>query len=165
MIGDLSDLQRQTQMRSILLFLHFSGVVVWVGGMFFAHFCLRPIATLQLPPAQRLPLLSAVLGRFFKAVALSIVAIVVSGLASMATLGFANSPIHWHVMSGIGLFMVAIFGVIYLLLYPRLKASVAMHEWPVAGVTMNSIRILVATNLFLGVATIAVATLGNAIGQ
>ena len=42
-------------MRSILLLLHLSGVIVWVGGMFFAHFCLRPVAALQLPPPQRLP--------------------------------------------------------------------------------------------------------------
>jgi len=146
-------------MRSILLLLHLSGVIVWVGGMFFAHFCLRPVAALQLPPPQRLPLLTAVLGRFFKVVAVSIVAILVSGFANMVTIGFARAPLHWHVMSGIGLFMVAIFAVIYLILYPRLEARVAMQEWPAAGVTMNSIRILVATNLFLGVLTLAVATL------
>ncbi|WP_265945652.1 hypothetical protein [Dechloromonas sp. A34] len=74
-------------MRSILLLLHLSGVIVWIGGMFFAQFCLRPVAASQLPPPQRLPLLAAVLGRFFTAVALSIVAILGSGFASMAATG------------------------------------------------------------------------------
>ncbi|HSG22543.1 MAG TPA: CopD family protein [Azonexus sp.] len=152
-------------MHSFLLLLHLAGVVVWVGGMFFAHFCLRPVAALQLPPPQRLPLLAAVLGRFFTAVAVSIVAILVSGFTRMLTTGFASAPLHWHVMSGLGLVMVAIFGVIYFLHFPRLKAGVAIQNWPAAGVAMNRIRLLVATNLILGAVTICVATLGTYIGQ
>ena len=147
-------------MRSILLLLHLSGVIVWVGGMVFAHVCLRPVAATQLPPPQRLPLLAAVLGRFFMAVAASIVAILGSGFAIMGATGFAQAPIHWHVMSGIGLIMAAIFAVIYFIHYPQLKAGVAAQEWPAAGAAMNRIRQLVATNLLLGALTIAVATLG-----
>lgn len=147
-------------MRSFLLLLHLTGVIVWVGGMFFAHFCLRPVAAAQLPPAQRLPLLAAVLGRFFMAVAASVVAIVVSGFAIMGAAGFGQAPIHWHVMAGIGLVMTAIFGVIYFLPYPRLKAGVAAQDWPAAGAAMNRIRLLVATNLLLAALTIVVATLG-----
>jgi uncharacterized membrane protein len=147
-------------MRAILLLLHLSGVIVWVGGMFFAHFCLRPVAALQLPPPQRLPLLAAVLGRFFSMVAVSIVAILGSGFAGMAAMGFAHAPMHWHVMSGLGVLMAAIFGVIYFLHYPRLKAGVAVQDWPAAGAAMNRIRVLVATNLLLGMVTIVVATLG-----
>lgn len=152
-------------MRAILLLLHLSGVIVWVGGMFFAHFCLRPVATLHLLPPQRLPLLAAVLGRFFVAVAVSIVAILASGFAIMGTTGFGQAPIHWHVMSGIGLAMAAIFGVIYFLHYPRLKAGVALQDWPAAGAAMNRIRVLVASNLLLAVLTIAVATLGTHLGR
>jgi len=152
-------------MRSLLLLLHLAGVIVWIGGMFFAHFCLRPVAAEQLPPPQRLPLLAEVLGRFFLAVAVSIVAILVSGFVIMGATGFGQAPIHWHVMSGIGLVMVAIFGVIYFLLYPRLKAGVAVQDWPAAGAAMNRIRPLVATNLLLGALTIAVATLGVHFGR
>jgi uncharacterized membrane protein len=151
-------------MRSFLLLLHLSGVIVWVGGMFFAHVCLRPVAASQLQPAQRLPLLAGVLGRFFTAVAVSIVAILVSGFAAMATVGFAQAPIHWHVMASIGLWMAAIFAVIYFMYYPRLVAGVAIKDWPVAGAAMNRIRILVATNLLLGAVTVIVALLGTAIG-
>jgi uncharacterized membrane protein len=151
-------------MRSILLLLHLSGVIVWVGGMFFAHFCLRPVAVAQLPPPQRLALLAAVLGRFFVAVAVALVAILGSGFAGMALVGFAQAPLHWHLMSGLGLLMAAIFALIYLFFYPQLKASVAAQAWPAAGATMNRIRQLVATNLLLGLLTVVVATLGSHLG-
>ena len=147
-------------MRPFLLLLHLAGVIVWVGGMFFAHFCLRPAAAAQLPPPQRLPLLAAVLGRFFTTVAASIVAIMASGFALIGATGFGLAPIHWHAMSGIGLLMAVIFGVIYFLHYPRLKADVAAQDWPAAGAAMNRIRLLVATNLLLGALTVLVATLG-----
>ncbi|MDD2740715.1 MAG: CopD family protein [Rhodocyclaceae bacterium] len=150
-------------MRSFLLLLHLSGVIIWVGGMFFAHFCLRPVAVAQLQPPLRLPLLAAVLGRFFKVVAASIVIILLSGFATLTATGFAQAPLHWHVMAGLGLLMSAIFGVIYLLYLPRLEAGVVMLDWPLAGAAMNSIRILVMTNLALAGLTIVVATLGNLI--
>jgi len=152
-------------MRAFMLLLHLSGVIVWVGGMFFAHFCLRPVAAQQLPPPQRLPFLAAVLGRFFGAVAFAVVAILFSGFAGMAATGFAQAPLHWHAMSGLGLLMAAIFAVIYLRLYPRLKAGVASGDWPAAGAAMNRIRLLVATNLLLGATTLAVATLGPLLGR
>ena len=31
-------------MRQLLVFIHLAGVIVWVGGMVFAHFFLRPVA-------------------------------------------------------------------------------------------------------------------------
>jgi len=52
-------------MTELWLFLHFAAVVVWIGGMVFAHFCLRPAALATLQPPQRLPLMAAALGRFF----------------------------------------------------------------------------------------------------
>jgi len=147
-------------MRSFLLFLHLAGVVVWVGGMFFAHFCLRPVAAEQLPPAQRLSLLSAVLGRFFVAVALAVSVILATGFASLKLTGFAQAPLHWHAMAGLGLLMAGIFALIYFRLYPRLRAGVAATDWAAAGAAMNRIRLLVGINLLLGGLTLAVATLG-----
>jgi uncharacterized membrane protein len=42
-----------------------------------------------------------------------------------------------------------------------LKASVAAEDWKAGGAALNQIRILVGTNLLLGIANIAVATLGR----
>jgi uncharacterized membrane protein len=52
-------------MNRLLVLIHLLAVIVWIGGMFFAHVCLRPVAAAQLQPPQRLPLLAAILGRFF----------------------------------------------------------------------------------------------------
>ncbi len=150
-------------MRAFLLLLHLAGVIIWVGGMFFAHFCLRPVAAAQLPPPQRLPFLAAVLGRFFRVVAVAVVAILGSGFARLLAIGFAQAPLLWHMMAGLGLLMAVIFAIIYLRHYPRFKAAVAGSDWPVAGAAMNRIRLLVATNLGLGAVTLLVATLGAAI--
>ena len=151
-------------MRQLLILLHLAGVIVWVGGMFFANFCLRPVAAKQLPPAQRLPLLAAVLGRFFTAVGGAIVAILGSGLATMLATGFASAPWYWHVMMTLGLAMSLIFAIIAGLHYPRLNAAVARQDWPAGGAAMNRIRQLVATNLMLGTATIIIATVGSRLG-
>lgn len=147
-------------MRSTLLFLHLAGVIVWIGGMFFAHFCLRPVAAEQLPPPLRLPLLAGVLGRFFRIVAVAIALILLSGIARMLHVGFANAPPHWHVMLSSGLIMTIIFVDIALCHFVRLQAGVAAQDWPAAGAAMNTIRQRVALNLGLGVATVAVACFG-----
>ena len=43
----------------IALLLHLLGVVVWVGGMFFAYMALRPVAATVLGPPLRLGLWAA----------------------------------------------------------------------------------------------------------
>lgn len=146
-------------MNRLLVFLHLAGVIVWVGGMFFAHVCLRPVAAAQLPPPQRLPLLSAVLGRFFAAVTLALVLIWGSGIARFIQAG-APFPPHWHAMAGVGAGMTAIFAVIVLRYHRRLDAAVALQDWPVAGAAMSAIRHLVLVNLALGFVTVAIAVLG-----
>ncbi len=147
-------------MHSFLIFLHLAGVIVWVGGMSFAHFCLRPVAAELLPPPQRLPLLAGVLGRFFALVAGAIVLVVGSGFALILIPGFANAPLYWHAMAGLGLLMTAIFISIAHIYYPALRRAVAAEDWPQGGAAMNRIRPLVAINLALGALTVAIATLG-----
>ena len=50
--------------RHLLLFFHLSAAVAWIGGMFFAYFCLRPAAAETLQPPQRLPLWVEAFARF-----------------------------------------------------------------------------------------------------
>ena len=44
--------------------LHLLAIIIWVGGMFFAHFFLRP-AVQGLQPPERVMLMHGVLQRFF----------------------------------------------------------------------------------------------------
>jgi len=144
-------------LRQLLIFLHLAGVVVWVGGMFFAHFCLRPAALRLLEPPQRLPLWAATLGAFLRYTAVAVVVILLSGFALIFEAGFGQAPIGWHVMMGIGLVMAGIFAWVYGGLYPRLRRHAEAGAWAEAGAALNAIRRLVTTNLALALATLAAA--------
>jgi uncharacterized membrane protein len=143
--------------------VHLLGVIVWVGGMFFAHMALRPAAAEVLQPPQRLPLLKAVLGRFFFWVAVSIALILVSGAAIMwifASGGGRFGP-HVHAMIALGLVMMAIFGHIRFAGFARLTRAVAAENWQAGGAAMAQIRQLVLVNLVLGLLTVVVVFLGR----
>lgn len=141
-------------------FLHVLGVVVWVGGMFFAYMALRPVAA-QLEPPQRLKLWQEVLQRFFFWVWIAVAMILGSGLYMMQQLGGMNSPLYVYAMMLTGIIMVLIFAYVYFAPFRRLQRSTAMQEWKTAGAALNSIRILVAVNLALGLINVAVGALGK----
>ncbi len=147
---------------SLLLFVHLVAVVIWVGGMFFAHLALRPSLALLDPPA-RLALMAATLGRFFAWVVAAVLAILGSGGALMLVAPAAGGAGSVRLMALIGVAMALIFGYIRLRPYPRLVAAVADRRWPDAGAALAAIRRLVALNLVLGLVTLAVAVVGRAI--
>lgn len=144
-------------LRQLMLVLHLLGAMLWVGGMFFAYFCLRPAAASVLQPPQRLPLWSATFGRFLPLTAAAVVAILVTGFTMLLQVGLANAPIGWHVMMSLGLVMAAVFAYVYLVPYPKLQAACAAAAWPRAGEALNAIRRAVAFNLVLGTATVIAA--------
>jgi uncharacterized membrane protein len=141
--------------------LHLVGVVVWVGGMFFAHMALRPSAQ-ALDPPQRLPLLAATLSRFVTWVALAIVLILGSGFFMVTALG-GFAAVRWpvHAMTALGVLMVLIYAWLVAVPLRELKAGVAAADWPRAGVAMARVRHLVAINLVLGLVTVTVAPFGR----
>jgi uncharacterized membrane protein len=148
-------------LHALLLFLHLLAAAAWVGGMFFAHFALRPAAAEVLQPPQRLPLLAAALGRFFRLTAVSVAVILVSGFAMLLPVGFARAPVAWHLMATLGVVMAVIYGHIAHALYPRLRAAVAAGSWPQAAEVLGAIRGRVALNLALGTAAFAAAALAR----
>jgi len=143
------------------VWLHLLGVVVWVGGMFFAHMALRPAAQ-ALPPPQRLPLLAAALSRFVAWTSAAILLLVASGIAMIVLLGgMLAVGVYVHVMIGLGLVMILIYGHLVASPLKRLRAAVAASDWPGAGAAMTMARRLVGINLVLGLVTITVAVLGR----
>jgi uncharacterized membrane protein len=139
----------------ILNLLHILATVVWVGGMFFAHNCLRPVVLAQLEPPQRLRLWNGVFGRFFPWVWLSVAVLIGSGQILVVGMGgMAAVPYPIHIMVGIGYLMSVIFAFIYFAPYPRLRQAVAAEDWPAGGQALNLIRKLVMTNLVLGLSNI-----------
>lgn len=102
---------------AILKTIHLLSIIVWIGGMAFAHFFLRPsVATLETP--ERVRLMHAVLGRFFNAVLVAGGLALGSGLWMMGRIakqtvqagGKLNLPLEWMVMAVLGVVMLAIFG-------------------------------------------------------
>jgi uncharacterized membrane protein len=139
----------------ILKMLHILATVIWVGGMFFAHQCLRPVALAQLEPPQRLKLWHGVFGRFFPWVWSAVFLLVGTGLALIMRLGgMAAIPVHLHIMAGIGYLMAGIFAALYFRPYAQLRKAVAAENWPAAGAALNRIRQMVGVNLSLGLANI-----------
>jgi uncharacterized membrane protein len=144
-------------LRPILILLHLSGVIVWVGGMFFAYFCLRPAAAQRLEPPQRLPLWVATFDRFFRYTAVAVAIILASGMALFFQVGFKLAPPGWHAMLALGLLMSAVFAYVYLVLYPRLRSECEASAWPAAATALNGIRRMVGFNLILALCTVAAA--------
>ncbi len=142
-------------LRQILLFTHLAGVIIWVGGMFFAYFCLRPAAAALLEPPKRLPLWTATFARFLPITAVAVVLVLGSGLIMMLQVGMAFAPLGWHVMFALGLLMSGVFVYVYVRLFPRLRLHSNSANWPEAAKALNSIRQLVAVNLVLSVCTVA----------
>lgn len=149
-----------------LKLLHVLAIVVWIGGMVFAHFFLRP-AAMQLPPPQRIPLMHGALQRFFSAVLVAVVVVLASGLwmigrvakeTVQAGLSF-NMPLNWTIMATLGIVMIAIFGHIRFALFKRLSRAVADQDWPAGGTALASIRTWVSVNLAIGVIIIAITLL------
>ncbi|HYW57192.1 MAG TPA: CopD family protein [Polaromonas sp.] len=142
-------------MTSLMKFLHIAAAIVWLGGISFMLFALRPAAAAQLAPPQRLPLIAAVLGSFFSLVWLSIGLLLVTGLAMLLAVGMKAAPLGWHAMLGIGLLMFALFGHLYFGPFRRLKLAVAASDWPEGGRRVGQIATLAMVNLGLGALAIA----------
>jgi uncharacterized membrane protein len=145
----------------IMLMMHTAAIVVWLGGMVFAHFCLRPAAIEQLAPPQRVPLMHAALTRFFNIIAIAVAVVLVSGLTMMLMVGMKFAPLVWHVMFGLGVLMMAIFGHIRFGPYERLSRCVAAADWPGAAGQLDQIRQLVVINMGIGFGIVAMLFLGR----
>ena len=144
---------------TIALFLHVIAAVIWVGGMFLAYVAVRPAAAEALEPPQRLKLWTGIFRRFFPWVWGAVVAILLSGFAMMGQL--AAVPVYVIAMALIGVVMSAIFLHIYFAPFGRLKRAVAGEDWKSGAAALGTIRMLVGTNLILGLINIAVAVLGR----
>jgi uncharacterized membrane protein len=141
----------------LLRLAHVLGVVLWVGGMAFAHFFLRPAAQ-PLEPAQRLALMQRVLQRFLAWAGVSVLVVVASGVVLVA-LGVRSMGINAMALGGLA--MAAIYLLVRYAAYPRLARAVAAQQWPQAGAALAPIRRWVGINLALGVVVIAVAVLAR----
>lgn len=156
-------------MEALLKTVHVLSIVVWVGGMVFAHFFLRPaVATIE--PALRLKLMQEVLGRFFAAVLVASLLAWASGVWLLGRIakqvvqagGHFDMPWHWWLMAVGGTLMVAIFMHVRFALFKRLRRAVVAQDWPAGGAAMAQVRQWVAVNLAIGLVIVVAVLLGGA---
>ncbi len=150
----------------LTLVLHVLSVVIWVGGMFFAYVCLRPVAASQLEPPVRLQLWKGVFGTFFPFVWIAVILLPFTGYMMINNLygGMGNAPLYVHIMNGVGSLMIFIYLHVFFAPYQRLKRAVIIQDWPAGGKALAQIRILVGLNTTLGLITIMIASGGRYFG-
>ena len=146
--------------------LHLLSVVIWIGGMFFAHFFLRPVAA-GLDAPVRLKLLHGVMKRFFGAVTYLSLLALFTGLwmignvakAMVQAGGEFSVPLDWTIMAVLGTLMVLVFGHIRFVLFGRLNKAVTAEDWSAAGAAMDKLRQWSFVNLCIGLLTIVITLL------
>jgi uncharacterized membrane protein len=146
--------------------LHLLSIIVWIGGMVFVHFFLRPVVA-KLEPAVRLRLMHDVLGRFFQAVLAASLLTLVTGVWMLGRVakqvvqsgGSFEMPLAWTLMAVIGVAMVAVFMHIRFVLYKRLSRAVGASDWVAGGAALEQTRNWIAINLGLGVLVLLVTLL------
>ena len=148
---------------SIALFLHLLAAVVWVGGMFFAHVVLRPVAAGQLEPPLRLALWVGVFKRFFPMVFVAIATLLATGYWMVLSFygGFDAVGMHVHIMIWTGYVMMLIFFHVFFAPFKRLKRAIAAEDWATGGKNLAQIRVLVGINLVIGLVVIVIASGGR----
>lgn len=143
-----------------LLALHVMGVVVWIGGSFFVFASLPGPAVQLLQPGQHLALWQATFQRFFKWVWLSVAVVFVSGeWLAHGWLDGLNAPLYIHVMFGIGVLLMLLFGHIYFSPYRRMRRALIAGDEAEALRRLRQIRLLIG---LIGVVGLLVVIIGVA---
>ena len=145
---------------AIPLFLHEVATVVWIGGMFFAHFALRPTLKQALEPPARIQVALGVFRRFFPWVWASIATLWLTGIWVSILVFKEKVGLHVLIMAGIALLMTLVFVYLFVMPYRKMRIAVEYENWRWASAKFSNIRKLMALNLMLGLLTVAVAVSG-----
>jgi uncharacterized membrane protein len=141
----------------VVLGLHILMAAVWVGGMAFMNFALRPsLAVLETGP--RGLLLNQVWRRFFLIVWHAMPLSLITGYAMLFGIygGFAGAAWNINAMHGLALIMAIIFLVV---VFGPWKTFRRTTDRARAAAAASRIRTLVLADLVLGVITIVLAAL------
>jgi uncharacterized membrane protein len=142
----------------LALFLHLTGVALWVGGMVFIRVCLVSPAITAAQWAQALE-------RFFSLSWISIALIVITGGFMLIVTGYAHAPPGWILMAVLGAIMIAVFASIWFGPWAALRTALAKGALAQAQARAAIQRIDKRLDIVLVLATLTsvVATLGLAL--
>ncbi len=142
--------------------LHILAALIWVGGLFFILMILRP-ASIRVEPSQRFRLFDKVFSRYFPWVWAAIAVLLITGYWMLyARLGgFSEAGLHVHVMQGLGIVMMLIFGHLYYAPYKHFRTAVGEANWAKTNYQANRMRRALRWNLLLGLVVFIVAVTGR----
>jgi uncharacterized membrane protein len=144
-----------------LIALHALAATIWVGGLFFLVGILRPAAS-GVPLADRLSLLSTVMGRFFLWVWIAIIVLLITGNTMIFLLGGMGAvPVYIHLMQALGWVMFLLFGHMFFSPWRRVRVALAAGALADASRAMNQLRMLATVNLALGLLVVVIASGGR----
>lgn len=138
--------------------LHLIAGIVWMGGMTFMLFALRPAAIASMDAQPRAILMGAVMKRFYALVLVAIVVLFATGThlytqtfraARLAT-GDGGVPLGWNIMLVLGITMMLIFGHIYFAGFKKYTRAVATGQWPLAAKAAGLMHTMTLINFTLG---------------
>ena len=138
--------------------LHLIAGIVWMGGMTFMLFALRPAAIIAMEAQPRAILMGEVWKRFFALVLAAIVLLFTTGThlytqtfrATRLATGDGGVLLGWNIMLVLGLVMMLIFGHIYFAGFKKYKRAVAAGDWPLAAKAGGLIHTMTLINFSLG---------------
>jgi uncharacterized membrane protein len=138
--------------------LHLIAGIVWMGGMTFMLFALRPAAIATMEAQPRAVLMGQVWKRFYALVLVSIVVLFTTGThlytatfrATRLATGDGGVPLGWNIMLVLGITMMLVFGHIYFSGFKKYKRAVAAAEWPLAAKAGALIHKMTLLNFTLG---------------
>jgi uncharacterized membrane protein len=144
---------------SLVYTLHVLAALVWVGGMFFTWMIVRPAVIAALQGPARLQLWLQILPRFFTWVWIVVVLLPITGVGMIQLQfpSFDTAPRYVQVMIGLYVVMTALFMRVHSLQLPELRQAVQAEQWPEGVAVLGRMRRMMAVNLLLGLAVVAIA--------
>lgn len=142
----------------LALFLHLTGVTLWVGGMVFIRVCLvsPTLTTAQWADA---------LEHFFSLSWVSIALVVISGGFMLIVIGYSHVPPAWLLMAVLGALMILVYASIWFSPWAELRAALAhgASAQSRAQAAVRRINKRLDISLVLAALTSTAATLGLAV--
>lgn len=147
---------------AILVVLHLLFALIWVGGMFYAVL-IQHYAIQFLEAPKKIEYLVGALSRFFKWVWLSSIIVILSGWRLYMIIKAGGGDIQWHIhlMLSIGNIMFVIFVILYIFFFQKLKKAFLNKEFPIAAAILKKMRLIIITNLILGLTLVISGALGR----
>lgn len=140
-----------------LLTLHVLGVVVWIGGSFFAFVALPAPSASE----NHLTLWQAGFRRFFPLVWCSVVVVFVSGeWLARGWLAGLDGPLYVHMMFAIGVLLMLLFAHLYFAPYRRLRQLAAIGDETGAVLQLRQIRMTLGMIGMAGLLVVFIAVSG-----